>query len=34
VTQEQYEKVMGMNPSWFSATGGGKAKVRSRERTT
>jgi formylglycine-generating enzyme required for sulfatase activity len=28
VTQEQYEKVMGMNPSWFSATGGGKAKVK------
>jgi formylglycine-generating enzyme required for sulfatase activity len=27
VTQEQYEKVMGYNPSWFSATGGGKAKM-------
>jgi formylglycine-generating enzyme required for sulfatase activity len=27
VTQAQYEKVMGTNPSWFSATGGGKDKV-------
>ena len=26
-TQEQFEKVMGRNPSWFSATGGGKDKV-------
>ena len=28
VTQEQYETVMGNNPSWFSATGGGKDKVK------
>ena len=28
VTQEQYEKVMGSNPSYFSAKGGGKDKVR------
>jgi formylglycine-generating enzyme required for sulfatase activity len=27
VTQEQYERVMGTNPSWFSSTGGGKDKV-------
>ena len=27
VTQAQYEAVMGNNPSWFSATGGGKDKV-------
>jgi formylglycine-generating enzyme required for sulfatase activity len=27
VTQEQYERVMGQNPSWFSSTGGGKDKV-------
>jgi len=27
VTQEQYSKLMGRNPSYFSATGGGKAKV-------
>jgi formylglycine-generating enzyme required for sulfatase activity len=25
VTQEEYEKVMGTNPSWFSAQGGGKS---------
>jgi formylglycine-generating enzyme required for sulfatase activity len=28
VTQEQYEKVMGTNPSYFSPTGGGKDRVR------
>jgi formylglycine-generating enzyme required for sulfatase activity len=28
VTQEQYQKVMGNNPSWFCATGGGKDAVR------
>jgi formylglycine-generating enzyme required for sulfatase activity len=28
VTQEQFEKVMGKNPSYFSSTGGGKDKVR------
>lgn len=28
VTQEQYEKVMGNNPSYFSCTGGGKDWVR------
>ncbi len=27
VTQEQYEKVTGKNPSWFSSTGGGKDDV-------
>ena len=27
VTQAQYEAVMGSNPSWFAATGGGKDKV-------
>src|SRR5262245_8427938 len=27
VTQEQYEQVMGKNPSYFSARGGGKAAV-------
>src|SRR4051794_7934061 len=27
VTQEQYEEVMGKNPSYFSASGGGKDKV-------
>jgi len=27
VTQSQYERVMGTNPSWFSKTGGGKDKV-------
>jgi formylglycine-generating enzyme required for sulfatase activity len=28
VTQEQYQRVMGVNPSWFSATGAGKDQVR------
>jgi formylglycine-generating enzyme required for sulfatase activity len=28
VTQEQYEAVMGTNPSWFSRTGDGKDRVR------
>jgi formylglycine-generating enzyme required for sulfatase activity len=28
VTQEQYKRVMGQNPSWFSSTGGGKGKVK------
>ena len=27
VTQEEYTKLMGTNPSWFSSTGGGKEKV-------
>ena len=27
VTQEEYQKVMGQNPSWFSAEGGGKSEV-------
>jgi formylglycine-generating enzyme required for sulfatase activity len=27
VTQADYERVMGTNPSWFSATGGGKENV-------
>jgi formylglycine-generating enzyme required for sulfatase activity len=29
VTQEQWQAVMGYNPSWFSRTGGGKDKVKS-----
>jgi uncharacterized protein (TIGR02996 family) len=28
VTQEEYQKVMGKNPSYFSAKGGGKGKVK------
>jgi formylglycine-generating enzyme required for sulfatase activity len=28
VTQEEYEKVMGSNPGWFSARGSGRDKVR------
>jgi formylglycine-generating enzyme required for sulfatase activity len=28
VTQEQYQRVAGSNPSWFSATGGGADEVR------
>jgi len=28
VTQEQWEKLMGNNPSWFSRTGGGKDNVK------
>jgi formylglycine-generating enzyme required for sulfatase activity len=28
VTQAQYQKVVGTNPSWFSAAGGGKDQVR------
>ncbi len=28
VTQEQYQKVMGKNPSWFSENGGGKDKLK------
>jgi formylglycine-generating enzyme required for sulfatase activity/tRNA A-37 threonylcarbamoyl transferase component Bud32 len=27
VTQEQYQAIMGSNPSWFCATGGGKEQV-------
>ena len=27
VTQEEYQRVMGQNPSWFSAEGGGKGEV-------
>ena len=27
VTQEQYQKVTGTNPSWFSSTGGGRDRV-------
>jgi formylglycine-generating enzyme required for sulfatase activity len=27
VTQEEYQRVMGKNPSWFSAAGGGKDKL-------
>ena len=27
VTQDEYRQVMKTNPSWFSATGGGKDKV-------
>lgn len=28
ITQTQWQEVMGNNPSWFCATGGGKAKVK------
>ena len=28
VTQEQYQRIMGNNPSWFCASGGGEDKVR------
>jgi formylglycine-generating enzyme required for sulfatase activity len=31
VTQGQYEKVMGKNPSWFSAEGGGKQRMVDRD---
>jgi formylglycine-generating enzyme required for sulfatase activity len=31
VTQAQYRKVMGENPSWFSASGGGRDKVQSQD---
>ena len=34
VTQAQYEKVMGDNPSFFKATGGGKARLRGRDTAT
>ena len=33
VTQGQYERVMGSNPSCFTPTGAGKAKVRAKETT-
>jgi formylglycine-generating enzyme required for sulfatase activity len=33
VTQEEYEKVMSKNPSYFSSTGGGKDKVSGSTRT-
>ncbi len=31
VTQEQYERVTGVNPSWFSSQGGGSAEVHNQE---
>jgi formylglycine-generating enzyme required for sulfatase activity len=31
VTQDEYEKLMKVNPSWFSKTGGGKGKVPGQE---
>jgi formylglycine-generating enzyme required for sulfatase activity len=31
VTQEQYERLMGKNPSWFSSQGGGKDKVKKQD---
>jgi uncharacterized protein (TIGR02996 family) len=34
VTQEQYQGVTGNNPSWFSASGGGKDKVEKRDTTS
>ncbi len=34
VTQEQYQKVMGTNPSYFAATGGGKDKVKGVDTST
>jgi formylglycine-generating enzyme required for sulfatase activity len=34
VTQAQYEKVMGTNPSYFSATGRGKASVAGKDTST
>jgi formylglycine-generating enzyme required for sulfatase activity len=33
ITQEQYQQVMGTNPSYFSATGGGKDKVKGLDTT-
>jgi formylglycine-generating enzyme required for sulfatase activity len=33
VTQAEHERVMGSNPSWFSASGGGKEKVRGQDTT-
>ena len=33
VTQAQYERIMGVNPSCFTPTGAGKAKVRGKETT-